>query len=41
MPSDIRNTFFSERLVGYWHGLPWDVVESLSVGVFKGTEMWH
>ena len=34
---DIRNNFFFKRVVMQWHSLPREVVESLSVEVFKNS----
>ena len=32
---DIRNNFFSERVLGQWHRLPRQVLELLSLEMFK------
>jgi len=35
---DIRNNFFSKRVVRHWHRLPGEVLKSLSLEVFQNCE---
>lgn len=32
---DTRKNFFTEKVIRYWHGLPKEVLESLSQGMLK------